>query len=95
MRAPSRLVAFAAILGVTFGTAALAWMIPLAWICERGVRRAGLSNTSGTAREPAAAHWSGRSRLQFQIVLFLGVLLVSLAAHLGGALVYGEDYFTF
>lgn len=71
------------------GTTAMLWTLPLLWLCEIGFRRS-------PANDPAStADWAGRSRVRFEVVLFVGVALVGAAAHLGGALVYGEDYFKF
>jgi hypothetical protein len=68
------------------GTIAVLWAIPLAALCEGRVRR--------SARAPNP-DWVGPSRLSFQIALFAGVALFGIAAHMGGALVYGADYLKF
>lgn len=68
------------------GAGAALWAIPVALLCEWGARRA---HRSGEEL------WRGASRFAFRCALFLGVTLIGVAAHMGGALVYGEDYFKF
>ena len=78
------------------GTFAAVWTLPLAVLCERAVRRSGdLRRPGDIAPTAAAPARAGRSRLVFQCLLFSGCVLIGVAAHLGGALVYGEEYFQF
>lgn len=65
------------------GTLAALWAVPTALLSERGFRKAGPT--------PIRGLWT--ARLPFQLLLFAGVLLISVAAHMGGELVYGVDYF--
>jgi uncharacterized membrane protein len=65
------------------GTLAALWAVPTALLSERGFRKAG--------PVPLRGIWT--PRLPFQFLLFAGVLLISVAAHMGGELVYGVDYF--
>lgn len=67
------------------GTAAGAWVIPIILLCEIGIRRAG--KTDGMAK------WKGNSRITFQVVLLIGVILIGVAAHIGGSIHYGSDFF--
>ena len=63
------------------GTSAALWAIPVVLLSEQGFRRR--RNSPNAAGEP---------RLWFQIMLFVGVALVGIAAHFGGSLEYGTDY---
>ena len=65
------------------GTLAALWAVPTALLSERGFRKAGPIPHSRRVDASAA----------FQFLLFAGVLLISVAAHMGGELVYGADYF--
>jgi len=78
------------VLHTWLGTAAVLWVLPLAFVCERHTRHA----ATPAAPQPTT-DWTGRSRIAFQLALFAGVVLISVAAHLGGALVYGENYLKF
>lgn len=72
------------------GVFAILWMVPLVLLCERGVRAAPVSLNATSFTD-----WTGRSRRRFEAALFAGALLIGVAAHLGGSLVYGADYFKF
>jgi hypothetical protein len=47
----------------------------------------------GTALLSEVDVHSGKRSRRFRFMLFLGALLVGVVGHLGGTLVYGEDYF--
>jgi uncharacterized membrane protein/mono/diheme cytochrome c family protein len=72
------------------GVFAILWMVPLVLLCERGVRAAPVPLNA-----TSLADWTGRSRRRFEAALFASALLIGVAAHLGGSLVYGADYFKF
>lgn len=67
------------------GTTAAIFVVPVALIGEWSARRA--------ARQGRA--WQGPGRTLFRILLLASVAAISLAAHMGGLLVHGEDYFRF
>jgi len=62
------------------GTAGALWAIPVLLLSERGFKYRRDNPEAGDPRP-----W-------FSIMLFVGVGLVGIAAHFGGALVYGTDY---
>jgi hypothetical protein len=66
------------------GTIAAVWALPVLLLSEQGFRR--------RRDDPGAV---GRPYLWFQVMLFVGVMLVGVAAHFGGLSVNGEDFLSF
>lgn len=69
------------------GLIGTAWSIVTLIVFEIGTRSRGIMDPP--------APWRGWGRVGFRVVLILGAMLIGWVGHLGGALVYGEDFLSF
>jgi hypothetical protein len=104
IRIPLPAVRFCVLLGAAGAAAAvvLGWLLAWGGYGASSPRRLALHRWLGTAAGLLALGLavlsevdarSGKRRRPFQVLLFLGAVLVGITGHLGGVLVHGEDFF--